>query len=233
MFRGSDKSFSMLEPTKEREQWAKTKAMVGKDRLLLGSYFSYQFCNTPRRILFALSYHKFAAKMIGMGKRILEVGCSEGLATLILGEFATECLGIDIDGEAIKIANETIANEKFHFRHADVMEGVLGQFDAVASFDVIEHIFHDNEDRFLSAITANLVDGGMCVIGTPNITSDQYASAVTRAGHVNLYSADRLRESLERHFQTVLMFSANDEMVHTGFSPMAHYLIGIGIGPKR
>jgi 2-polyprenyl-3-methyl-5-hydroxy-6-metoxy-1,4-benzoquinol methylase len=223
----------MIQPTKEQAQWSETKAMVGEDRLLLGPYFTYQFRHSPRRILHALSYHKFAAKMIGTGKRILEIGCSEGLGTLILSEFAVECLGIDIDETAVEIANQTLASDKLKFRHADILSSKFSDFDAVASFDVIEHIFPENEELFLSSITANLTGKGMCVVGTPNITSDQYASPITRSGHVNIYSADRLRESLERHFQTVLMFSANDEIVHTGFAPMAHYLIGIGISPNR
>jgi 2-polyprenyl-3-methyl-5-hydroxy-6-metoxy-1,4-benzoquinol methylase len=223
----------MTQPSKEQARWSETKIMVGEDRLLLGPYFTYQFRHSPRRILHALSYHKFAAKMIGKEKRILEVGCSEGLGTLILAEFAIECLGIDIDADSIAVANETISSAKLQFRHADIIGGSFGEYDAVASFDVIEHIFPENEESFLSAIAANLIDGGMFVVGTPNITSDQYASPITRSGHVNLYSADRLRESLARHFQTVLMFSANDEIVHTGFAPMAHYLIGIGISPNR
>ena len=107
-----------------------------------------------------------------------------------------------------------------------------GEFDAATSFDVIEHIFPENEDKFLKAIVENLTSEGMCVIGTPNITSDQYASAVTQSGHVNLYSAERLEKSLSKYFRKVMMFSANDEVVHTGFSPMAHYLIGVGIGLK-
>lgn len=218
---------------KEHSQWTETKSMLGNDRLLLGPYFTYQFRKSPRRILHALSYHKFAAKMIGVNKRILEVGCSEGLGTLILGEFATDCLGIDIDAEAITIANETLANEKIRFLQANIIDGFFGKFNAVASFDVIEHIFPDNEEHFLNSVTENLEEGGMFVVGTPNITSDRYASPVTRAGHVNLYSADRLRASLEKHFKMVLMFSANDEIVHTGFAPMAHYLIGIGISPKK
>jgi 2-polyprenyl-3-methyl-5-hydroxy-6-metoxy-1,4-benzoquinol methylase len=218
---------------KELKQWEATKAILGDDRLLLGPYFTYQFRNTPRRILFALSYYKFAAKMIGKQKQVLEVGCSEGLGTLLLAEFASRCVGVDIDEAAIAVAAETLANEKLTFQCTDIMQSSVGTFDAAVSFDVIEHIFPENEDAFLEAIVSHLSSNGMAIIGTPNITSDQYASAVTRSGHVNLYSADRLQASLARHFKTVLMFSANDEMVHTGFAPMAHYLIGLGLFPTQ
>lgn len=218
------------EPTAELKKWKSAKALLGEDRLLLGPYFSYQYRNTPRRILHALSYHKFAAKMIGPGKSILEIGCSEGFMTPVLAEFASAHVGLDIDEAAIAVANDTIANGRFTFMVGDVLGNVFGDFDAAASFDVIEHIFPENEDAFLKSVAANLRPDGMFVCGTPNITSDQYANAHTRAGHVNLYSAERLRESLGRHFRNVLMFSANDEMVHTGFAPMAHYLIGVGVG---
>jgi hypothetical protein len=45
---------------------------------------------------------------------------------------------------------------------------------------------------------------------------------------VNLYEAPRLRDSMERIFHNVFMFGINDEIVHTGFAPMAHYLVAVG-----
>ena len=42
-----------------------------------------------------------------------------------------------------------------------------------------------------------------------------------------------LRRLLENLFHNVFIFSMNDEMVHTGFAPMAHYLIGMGCGRRR
>ncbi len=214
----------------EKGRWSETMALLGDRRVNLGPYFSYQLLNTPRRILFALSYHKFAAKLIGKNQRVLEVGCSEGLGTLLLAEFCKFCLGIDIDEASIQFAQENFTKTNLEFKCVDILSGKLGDFDAVTSFDVIEHIFPQNEENFLKALVENLSTEGMCVIGTPNINSDQYASPVTRSGHVNLYSAERLEQSLSRHFRKVMIFSANDEVVHTGFTPMAHYLMGVGIG---
>ncbi len=86
-------------------------------------------------------------------------------------------------------------------------------------------------DAFLKRLSGVLDPGGILIIGTPNITSDQYANAHTRKGHVNLFSAERLRELALRHFDNVFIFSANDEIVHTGFSPLAHYLLALCVGP--
>jgi hypothetical protein len=37
---------------------------------------------------------------------------------------------------------------------------------------------------------------------------------------------------MAEHFENVFVFSMNDEVVHTGFTPMAHYLLAIGAGRK-
>ena len=58
--------------------------------------------------------------------------------------------------------------------------------------------------------------------------SQPFASTQSKLGHVNCKSGDAFKRVMERHFHTVFMFSMNDEIVHTGFYPMAHYLLGIG-----
>ena len=96
------------------------------------------------------------------------------------------------------------------------------------SFDVLEHILAENTPAFWQKIVDSLEHDGIAIIGTPNISSEQYASPITKKGHVNLYSGERLRAEMERYFKQVFVFGANDEIVHTGFLPMAHYLIAIG-----
>ena len=64
------------------------------------------------------------------------------------------------------------------------------------------------------------------------VSAERHASAASKAGHINLKSAEILRGLLERHFQSVFSFSMNDEVVHTGFAPMAHYLFAMGVGVK-
>ena len=37
----------------------------------------------------------------------------------------------------------------------------------------------------------------------------------------------------DKYFENSFLFSMNDEVVHTGFGPMAHYLIILGVGLKK
>ncbi len=217
----------------EAEKWREMKAFIGNEHVALGPYFSFIVRKSPRRLLHLLSYYKFAAKMIGPSKRVLDVGCSEGFGTILLAEAAASCLGVDLDADAIAVANASVASDRLQFATMNVLEADPGRFDAVVTLDVIEHIFTEHEDAFVARLASVLDDHGVLVIGTPNLTSDQYANEHTRRGHVNLFSADRLRELALTHFHNVFSFSANDEMVHTGFAPLAHYLIALCVGPRR
>jgi 2-polyprenyl-3-methyl-5-hydroxy-6-metoxy-1,4-benzoquinol methylase len=188
--------------------------------------------NTPRRILYYLSYYKFASKMIGNGKRVLDIGCGEGLGTWLLANECGFAKGIDVDADAIKVATENWVGPAAAFECADFLGSDTGTWDAVVSFDVIEHILPENSGNFFLKAAGCLSRDGVLIFGTPNITSDRYASQVSKAGHVNLYSGERLEEEMGRHFHHVFMFGANDEVVHTGFLPMAHYLIAMGCGKR-
>jgi hypothetical protein len=36
-----------------------------------------------------------------------------------------------------------------------------------------------------------------------------------------------LKKTMQQFFHNVFMFSMNDEVVHTGYHPMAHYLLAV------
>jgi 2-polyprenyl-3-methyl-5-hydroxy-6-metoxy-1,4-benzoquinol methylase len=198
----------------------------------LGRYVSYWFHRTPRRLLYALSYYKFASKLIGPSKRVLDLGCNEGLGTWVLAHACGCAKGVDFDAEAIAAAQRNFSSPCVAFSCADLFDMPHQQWDAVTSFDVIEHIFPENADQFLSVVASQLHHTGLAVIGTPSLTGQQFASEISRKGHVNVYSHERLEEAMKRHFAHVFLFAANDEVVHTGYLPLAHYLIAVGCQKK-
>lgn len=201
--------------------------------LTLGPYISYWLEKTPRRLLHSLSYYRFAASLIGEDKRVLEVGCNEGLGTHFLSHECGFAKGVDFDENAINTAKSNWEDPHTIFTTQDALTMQEEAFDAVVSFDVIEHIHPENAPTFLSSIAGSLKRSGLAVIGTPSLISQNYASEVSRQGHINCYEGEKLSEAMQEHFYHVLMFSAHDEVIHTGFLPLAHYLIAIGIAPKE
>lgn len=216
------------------ETWKAVREQLGDDRLELGPYFAQQVLRSPRHLLFTLSRYKFAAKMLPIGAPVdvLELGCGEGVGTLMLAERAARTVGVDFDEEAIAHANATLARIGVEFRQADFLGQSFGSFGAVVSLDVIEHIEQPLESRYVQTIVDNLRPDGFAVIGTPNQLASPYASPASEIGHVNLFAAERFAELLQQHFTNVFLFGANDEVVHTGFFPMCHYLLALCTGPR-
>lgn len=219
---------------KERKLWGKAAAMIDSRTVRLGKYFSYQLLHNTRHLTFALSRYKFAAKMLpGDGKTsVLELGCSEGVGTLVLAERAGKITAVDFHERSISWARKNIGSKKIKFIAGDFLGKKYGTHDAVVAVDVIEHIMPGKTGLFMKTISDNLTADGFCVIGTPNITSAKYASPESREAHVNLFSAARLRKTASEHFRNVFLFGMNDEVLHTGYEPMCQYLFVLACGPR-
>ena len=165
----------------------------------------------------------------------MEVGCGDGFGTPLVGQDVGTVLAVDWDVQLIESnVRRTAFFENCTFKQHDIISGPPGgRFDGVYSLDVIEHVDKKSEDAFMRHASANLVDDGMLIIGTPNVTSEAYASASSKVGHINLKDAAGLKELVLLYMKTVVIFSMNDDVVHTGYYPMAHYLFAMGIGVKR
>ena len=79
---------------------------------------------------------------------------------------------------------------------------------------------------------ASLDPNGALIIGSPSIQSQAYASPPSKAGHVNCKDGKELKALLNRFFHNVFVFSMNDEVIHTGYYPMAHYLMALACGKR-
>lgn len=207
--------------------WQKVMSSVPKSSLNLGPYFTHQIRGNIKHVLMTFARYKFAARMIGENPKltVLELGCNEGLGTLYFAQTTSNTVAVDFDEKSIKWAKRNLEGSNISFVHSDFLGKKFGNFNAVVSLDVIEHIDRKKELIFLSTIADNLKDEGFAIIGTPNAQASRYASEASRIGHVNLYDAERLKRLFLKRFNNVFIFSMNDEMVHTGFYPMAHYLI--------
>jgi 2-polyprenyl-3-methyl-5-hydroxy-6-metoxy-1,4-benzoquinol methylase len=212
--------------------WAEAKAIMGSERVLLGPQASYQWLHDPKHLLFVLARYKHAARLIGSASTVLEVGCGEGIGARILAEGRRAYLGIDPDEAAVAVARE--AHDPAWFRACSLgdVEDFESGYDAVVALDVIEHLPADDRALFVRDLDRQCAYGGICIVGTPNATARAYQSEASRAGHHALLDAVELRALLAEQFPVVQVFGMNDEVLHTGFLPMAHYLLAVGIGPR-
>ncbi|NBV46647.1 MAG: class I SAM-dependent methyltransferase [Planctomycetia bacterium] len=203
-------------------------------RTRLGLMSNQVWHDDPRRLAFVLARYKFVSKMLaGMG-RVLEVGCADAFATRIICQEVGSVTAVDFDPVFIEDVKARMDPRwPIDARVHDMLAGpVAGPFDAAYAVDVLEHIPADREDVFLGNVVASLAPHGVLIVGIPSLESQVHASPPSRAGHVNCQTGPGLRGTIARWFHNVFLFSMNDEVVHTGFTPMAHYLFAIGCGPK-
>jgi 2-polyprenyl-3-methyl-5-hydroxy-6-metoxy-1,4-benzoquinol methylase len=201
----------------------------------LGVEKSGNWLTDPRRLVFALSRYKFVSKMFSGKARVLEVGCGDGWPAPIVLQEVQSLHGIDIDPVFIEDAKSR-AHPRWAFTCEvhDMLSGPVAgaPFDAAFSLDVLEHIPQQHEDAFLANTCASLAPDAELIIGMPSLQSQAYASPLSKAGHVNCKEGPQLRALMQRYFRHVFLFSMNDEVVHTGFHPMAQYLFAICAGMR-
>jgi cyclopropane fatty-acyl-phospholipid synthase-like methyltransferase len=189
----------------------------------------------PRRMAFFLARYKFVAKMLHGKQSALEIGCGDAFGTRIVRQEVPRVVAIDFDPVFVEDVNRRLEDKwPFECKVHDMLAGPLEEkFESAYSLDVLEHILPTDEDRFLRNAAASLTDDGVLILGSPSLQSQAYASRASKEGHVNCKDHEAFRLLMRHYFRNVFMFSMNDEVVHTGFGPMAHYLIALCAGVRQ
>jgi 2-polyprenyl-3-methyl-5-hydroxy-6-metoxy-1,4-benzoquinol methylase len=200
----------------------------------LGLMTNQVWHDDPKRLGFVLARYKFVAKMFSGMAHVLEVGCADAFGTRVVLQEVGALTASDFDPVFVNEVNARM-DPRWTFRCVvhDMLRGPLAEgFDGVYAIDVLEHIPQEQEQAFVRNITRSLKPTGVCLIGTPSIQSQAYASPPSREGHVNCKDAAGLKTLMQQYYHNVFLFSMNDEVVHTGFYAMAHYLWALCCHPK-
>jgi len=201
-------------------------------RSILGIMANQSWNEDPKRHLFTLARYKFVAKILDGKGKVLEVGCADAFGTRLVQQTVGAVTVIDMNDAFIADIHSRV-NEKWPmkaFVH-DMLDGPFiaegHEYEAAFTLDVLEHIDGAEEDLFISNICGSITKCGVAIFGMPSLESQRWASPQSIEGHVNCKSGAQLKNTLEKHFHNVFVFSMNDEVVHTGFYPMAHYLLAV------
>ena len=164
------------------------------------------------RHLFA---YEFAKSMIPENSFVLEVGCGEGYGTNLLSQHVKKIIGLDIDKKTITHASKKYHSENCVFK---VYDGVRipyndNTFDAVISFQVIEHLQDDM--HYVSEIYRVLRERGSFILTTPNRTFRlKPGQKPWNRFHVREYYPHELENTLKSKFLDVKVWGicGNEEV---------------------
>ena len=212
-----------------------TEYQFASEIISLGPWTSYSLLHDPKHMSFVLGRYKFAAKMLEGKGDVIEIGCGDGFGIPLVAQGVNSVVGIDIDDRLIEGNAARLRSIKnIHFQKLNICDQAPDKkFDAAYSIDVIEHLDPNLDEPFMENTLKCLKDDCVYVIGTPNVTAEQYASEQSAIQHINLKSHKGLKELMQKYFENVFMFCMNDEVLHTGYGPMGHYLFAVCAGKKK
>ena len=101
--------------------------------------------------------------------RVLEIGCGTGPILFLLHRYCGIAAGrgLDIDGEAIRIATATNSHSNLTFAGESCYElsaSDVEEYDVILCFDVLHHLPQGEKERFLGHLVSILPRGGRIIL---------------------------------------------------------------------
>ncbi len=158
--------------------------------------------NAKKRNLFTLGLYKMIVRKAGEinDKKILDIGCGDGVLTHMLASCGSEVTGLDSSEEAISFARDKTRGERglvFQVGDAYKLPFDDGKFDIVVSSELIEHL--QNPTIFLKEISRVWNGNGPLIISTPI----KLTKTPSDHNHVREYFFEEFKAMLQEHFTLV------------------------------
>ncbi|MGJ9383981.1 methyltransferase domain-containing protein [Salipaludibacillus sp. CF4.18] len=107
------------------------------------------------------------------GKKVLDIGCSQGITSILLGRENFKVTGIDIEKHQIEYAEKELEKENtevqqnISFKHGNFSDLDLNgeKFDSIILGEIIEHLHHP--DKLYKDVWNILNENGQVIISTP------------------------------------------------------------------
>ena len=150
-------------------------------------------------------FHRYlwAASLVG-DRRVLDLASGEGFGAAILGQSASEVVGIDIDPHTIEHSSRNYGAANIDFRVGDGHDLSAfddGSFGAVVAFEMIEHVA--DQARVLTEIARVLAPDGLLIMSTPDRNAYADANEQENPFHVHELTTDEFTALLRTRFAHV------------------------------
>ncbi len=142
-------------------------------------------------------------------KVVVDAACGEGYGSSILGATAKHVTGIDICKEAVERATETYGCEKVDYKVGDIscLQLEDSSVDVFVSFETIEHVDAELQQKFVHEVARVLKEDGVFVISSPNkaIYSDLFH--YENKFHVHELYKNEFEDLLKTEFPCIMMYN--------------------------
>lgn len=144
------------------------------------------------------------------GRTVIDIGCSTGVGANILSHNARFVWGVDMNEEAIDWATRMFKRPNLDFAVLDVehpTDRELSKFEVLVMSEVIEHL--GDVEVGLQTIKRFFTPETYGFITVPNINNEEVRARDTANElHLQHWSAGDFYALMIKHFQNVVMFSA-------------------------
>lgn len=166
-----------------------------------GNRYGYLYCHGSRI--------PFIKKWVGKDKKILDLGCRDGMLTKGFVQ-GNRVIGVDIDRKALEICKGKLGIETMWLDLNEEWPWEEESFDCIVACEIVEHLFV--LDRFLEKVLKTLKKGGIFVGSVPNsfrmrnrwkfLWGHEYEKDPT---HVRQFSYEKLLKALSGFSQVEIV----------------------------
>ena len=223
-------------------------AIVDDDQVYLGSITLHETLRyfSPERVYIKDSEHvidenlerhvfryRFAANFIPKGAHVLDCACGSGYGSDILFRQAQTVTGVDHSKEAIDYARAHYAHTGMTFIREKIEHLAFPneRFDAVVSFETIEHITETDCKAYLEKSAAWIKEGGIFVVSSPMLRYKDNEPFVTNPYHINEMDKPRLLGMFEETFPGFIIHYYHQKQ--DVFLPLSHEHTGFMVAVGR
>ncbi|HEY1114836.1 MAG TPA: glycosyltransferase [Chitinophagaceae bacterium] len=159
------------------------------------------------------------------GKVVLDIACGEGYGSALMARSAKKVIGVDISEECIVHAVTKYASQ---FPHTHFLQGSVeaipvedASVDVVISFETLEHVSAEGQERFLSEVKRVLKSDGVFVVSTPD--KENYSNRYGHENHFHVHELGRadFKALLECRFGHVCFLEQGFDIV-SSILPIDH-----------
>lgn len=162
-----------------------------------------------------LSAYNFTLPFI-RNKEVLEIGFGDGYGANFLADYAMSVKAVDILEKNVILAENKYKRKNLEFKRSDEVYSEFPEntFDAVVSFQVIEHVPEGHIQEYLKAIRRVLKKDGVAFISTLNLDTNRKPNKpyVKNPFHIKEFTYKEfdssIREVFERHEIYGLFYTA-------------------------